>query len=114
MAQDTRILGFVGIRVSKPSTQNQEPTVQPNRNAIVDTIYRTAEHGDSYRYPQPSQSTHHRPPNTPLCAPSTLALPTHTTIQKPLTGRPAGYYQHLDLSHCPRRDLQRQALPQRG
>ncbi|MBG9334704.1 hypothetical protein I4J42_13390 [Corynebacterium belfantii] len=23
---------------------------------------------------------------------SALALPTHTTIQKPLTGRPAGYY----------------------
>ncbi|SPJ40983.1 hypothetical protein CHUV2995_01794 [Corynebacterium diphtheriae subsp. lausannense] len=60
MAQDTRTLGFVGIRVSKPSVQNQEPTVQPNGNAIVDTIYRTvelgetitraAEHGDSYRH----------------------------------------------------------------
>ncbi|MBG9331836.1 hypothetical protein I4J47_10950 [Corynebacterium belfantii] len=60
MAQDTRVLGFVGIRVSKPSVQNQEPTVQPNGNAIVDTICstvelgetitRAAEHGDSYRH----------------------------------------------------------------
>ncbi|MBG9310395.1 hypothetical protein I4J31_06795 [Corynebacterium belfantii] len=50
MAQDTRTLGFVGIRVPKPSIQNQEPTVQPNGNAIVDTICRTTEHGDSYRY----------------------------------------------------------------
>ncbi|AEX72984.1 hypothetical protein CDCE8392_2001 [Corynebacterium diphtheriae CDCE 8392] len=32
------------------SVQNQGPTVQPNGNAIVDTICRTAEHGDSYRY----------------------------------------------------------------
>ncbi|KKA80923.1 hypothetical protein BKD74_07490 [Corynebacterium diphtheriae] len=32
------------------SVQNQGPTVQPNRNAIGDTIYRTTEHGDSYRY----------------------------------------------------------------
>ncbi|CAB0663570.1 hypothetical protein CIPA99_01953 [Corynebacterium diphtheriae] len=46
MAQDTRVLSFVGIRVSKPSIHNQGPTVQPNGNAIVDTIYRTAEHGD--------------------------------------------------------------------
>ncbi|RKW76253.1 hypothetical protein D9B87_09650 [Corynebacterium diphtheriae] len=30
--------------------QNQGPTVQPNGNVIVDTIYRTAEHADSYRY----------------------------------------------------------------
>ncbi|MBG9242872.1 hypothetical protein [Corynebacterium belfantii] len=46
--------------MSKPSVQNQEPTVQPNRNAIVDTICstvelgetitRAAEHGDSYRH----------------------------------------------------------------
>ncbi|WP_234917947.1 hypothetical protein ABMV07_08165 [Corynebacterium belfantii] len=46
--------------MSKPSVQNHGPTVQPNRNAIVDTIYRTAElgetitraaeHGDSYRH----------------------------------------------------------------
>ncbi|WP_281510741.1 hypothetical protein [Corynebacterium belfantii] len=46
--------------MSKPSVQNQGPTVQPNGNAIVDTIYRTvelgetitraAEHGDSYRH----------------------------------------------------------------
>ncbi|CAB0530124.1 hypothetical protein CIP107510_00070 [Corynebacterium diphtheriae] len=50
MAQDIRALGFVGIRMSKPSTQNQGPTVQPNGNAIGDTICRTAEHGDSYRY----------------------------------------------------------------
>ncbi|MBG9244853.1 hypothetical protein I4J43_11965 [Corynebacterium belfantii] len=60
MAQDTRTLGFVGIRVSKPSIHNQGPTVQPNGNAIVDTIYRTvelgetitraAEHGDSYHH----------------------------------------------------------------
>ncbi|APM36256.1 hypothetical protein BS112_07025 [Corynebacterium diphtheriae] len=35
MAQDTRVLGFVGIRVSKPSIQNQGPTVQPNGNIIV-------------------------------------------------------------------------------
>ncbi|OLN16144.1 transposase [Corynebacterium diphtheriae] len=26
------------------------PTVQPNGNAIVDTICRTAEHGDSYHH----------------------------------------------------------------
>ncbi|MBG9243961.1 hypothetical protein I4J43_06915 [Corynebacterium belfantii] len=50
MAQDIGVLGFVGIRVPKPSIQNQEPTVQPNGNAIVDTICRTTEHGDSYRY----------------------------------------------------------------
>ncbi|AEX84259.1 hypothetical protein CDVA01_1995 [Corynebacterium diphtheriae VA01] len=50
MAQDTRVLSFAGIKVSKPSTQNQGPTVQPNGNVIVDTICRTAEHGDSYRY----------------------------------------------------------------
>ncbi|QVJ00005.1 hypothetical protein KFR76_06530 [Corynebacterium diphtheriae] len=43
--------------MSKPSTQNQGPTVQPNRNAIVDTIYRTTEHGNSYRHPQPSPSS---------------------------------------------------------
>ncbi|WP_281511111.1 hypothetical protein [Corynebacterium belfantii] len=46
--------------MSKPSVQNQEPTMQPNGNAIVDTIYRTAElgetitkaaeHGDSYHH----------------------------------------------------------------
>ncbi|MBG9350599.1 hypothetical protein [Corynebacterium belfantii] len=46
--------------MSKPSVQNQGPTVQPNGNAIVDTICRTAElgetitkaaeHGDSYRH----------------------------------------------------------------
>ncbi|MBG9244372.1 hypothetical protein I4J45_04270 [Corynebacterium belfantii] len=60
MAQDIGVLGFVGIRVSKPSVQNQGPTVQPNGNAIVDTICstvelgetitRAAEHGDSYRH----------------------------------------------------------------
>uniref|UniRef100_UPI00403D23E3 hypothetical protein n=1 Tax=Corynebacterium belfantii TaxID=2014537 RepID=UPI00403D23E3 len=60
MAQDIRVLGFAGIRVSKPSVQNQGPTVQPNGNAIVDTIYRTVElgetitrateHGDSYHH----------------------------------------------------------------
>ncbi|AEX73132.1 hypothetical protein CDCE8392_2149 [Corynebacterium diphtheriae CDCE 8392] len=50
MAQDIRVLGFVGKRVSKPSVQNQGSTVQPNGNAIGDTIYRTTEHGDSYRY----------------------------------------------------------------
>ncbi|AWR16408.1 hypothetical protein CIP107503_01556 [Corynebacterium diphtheriae] len=50
MAQDIGVLSFVGKRVSKPSTQNQGPTVQPNGNAIGDTICRTAEHGDSYRY----------------------------------------------------------------
>ncbi|QBZ30551.1 hypothetical protein E4653_12775 [Corynebacterium diphtheriae subsp. lausannense] len=60
MAQDIRVLGFVGKRVSKPSTQNHGPTVQPNGNAIGDTICRTtelgatttkaAEHGDSHRY----------------------------------------------------------------
>ncbi|MBG9332015.1 hypothetical protein I4J47_12035 [Corynebacterium belfantii] len=43
--------------MSKPSVQNQGPTVQPNGNAIVDTIYRTAEHGDSYHHPQPSPSS---------------------------------------------------------
>ncbi|MBG9327044.1 hypothetical protein I4J33_11675 [Corynebacterium belfantii] len=31
--------------------------MQPNRNAIVDTICSTVEHGDSYRYPQPSPSS---------------------------------------------------------
>ncbi|WP_234917950.1 hypothetical protein [Corynebacterium belfantii] len=46
--------------MSKPSVHNQGPTVQPNRNAIVDTICRTvelgetitraAEHGDSYHH----------------------------------------------------------------
>ncbi|AEX47649.1 hypothetical protein CDBH8_0124 [Corynebacterium diphtheriae BH8] len=52
MAQDIRVLGFVGKRgcLNHPSIQNQGPIVQPNGNAIVDTIYRTAEHGDSYRY----------------------------------------------------------------
>ncbi|CAB0922162.1 hypothetical protein FRC0424_02344 [Corynebacterium diphtheriae] len=42
MAQDIGVLGFVRT--------NQGPIVQPNGNAIGDTIYRTAEHGDSYRY----------------------------------------------------------------
>ncbi|WP_143339865.1 hypothetical protein [Corynebacterium diphtheriae] len=32
--------------MSKPSTQNQGSTVQPNGNVIVDTICRTAEHGN--------------------------------------------------------------------
>ncbi|CAB0505313.1 hypothetical protein CIP101841_01025 [Corynebacterium diphtheriae] len=50
MAQDIRVLGFIGKRVSNPSIQNQGPIVQPNGNAIGDTIYRTAEHGDSYCY----------------------------------------------------------------
>ncbi|SPJ39740.1 hypothetical protein CHUV2995_00524 [Corynebacterium diphtheriae subsp. lausannense] len=45
MAQDIGVLGFAGKRVSKPSTHNHEPTVQPNGNIIVDTIYRTAEPG---------------------------------------------------------------------
>ncbi|QBZ30896.1 hypothetical protein E4653_06795 [Corynebacterium diphtheriae subsp. lausannense] len=50
-----KILGSLAL-----SVQNQEPTVQPNRNAIVDTICstvelgetitRAAEHGDSYRH----------------------------------------------------------------
>ncbi|CAB0780676.1 hypothetical protein FRC0552_01800 [Corynebacterium diphtheriae] len=60
MAQDTRVLSFAGTKVPKPSTHNQGPTVQLNRNIIVDTIYRTAElgetitkaaeHGDSYHH----------------------------------------------------------------
>ncbi|CAB0727947.1 hypothetical protein AL08_07735 [Corynebacterium diphtheriae bv. gravis str. ISS 4746] len=50
MAQDIGVLSFVGIRVSNPSIQNQGPTVQPNQNAIGNTICRTTEHGDSYRY----------------------------------------------------------------
>ncbi|CAB0611509.1 hypothetical protein CIP107555_01769 [Corynebacterium diphtheriae] len=68
MAQDIGVLGFVGIRVSKPSVQNQEPTVQPNRNAIVDTIYRTTEHGDSYhhlRYDRPPRQRWKRHPPRP-------------------------------------------------
>ncbi|MBN4650308.1 hypothetical protein ACQX25_04920 [Corynebacterium diphtheriae] len=46
--------------MSKPTAQNQGPTVQPNGNAIGDTIYRTTElgetitkateHGDSYHH----------------------------------------------------------------
>ncbi|AEX43979.1 hypothetical protein CDHC01_0914 [Corynebacterium diphtheriae HC01] len=40
-----KILGSLAL-----SVQNQGPTVQPNGNAIVDTICRTAEHSDSYRY----------------------------------------------------------------
>ncbi|CAB0736667.1 hypothetical protein FRC0088_01912 [Corynebacterium diphtheriae] len=73
MAQDIRVLGFVGKRVSKPSIQNQGPTVQPNENAIGDTIYRTAElgetiikaaeHGDSYRHQSRAHRTHQRIPH---------------------------------------------------
>ncbi|MCM0134945.1 hypothetical protein L2117_04785 [Corynebacterium diphtheriae bv. mitis] len=57
----------------KPSAQNQEPTVQPNRNAIVDTIYRTAElgetttrateHSDSYRQQSRPHQAHQRMPH---------------------------------------------------
>ncbi|CAB1023279.1 hypothetical protein FRC0547_02091 [Corynebacterium diphtheriae] len=47
MAQDIRVLSFVGIKVSKPSTQNQGPTLQPNQNAISDTICRTTELGET-------------------------------------------------------------------
>ncbi|CAB0666876.1 hypothetical protein CIP107575_02160 [Corynebacterium diphtheriae] len=68
MAQDTRVLSFVGTKVSKPSIQNQGPTVQPNGNVIVDTICRTAElgetitkateHGGSYRHRSRAHRVH--------------------------------------------------------
>ncbi|CAB0873500.1 hypothetical protein FRC0360_02167 [Corynebacterium diphtheriae] len=49
VAQDIRVLDFVGKRgLNHPS--KTKDLVQPNGNIIVDTIYRTAEHGDSYRY----------------------------------------------------------------
>ncbi|CAB0617649.1 hypothetical protein CIP107546_01913 [Corynebacterium diphtheriae] len=37
--------------------------MQPNRNAIVDTIYRTAEHGDSYHHQSRAHRTHQRIPH---------------------------------------------------
>nr|MBG9309119.1 hypothetical protein [Corynebacterium belfantii] len=49
--------------MSKPSVQNQGPTVQPNGNAIVDTICRTAEHGDSYRHQSRAHRAHQRMPH---------------------------------------------------
>ncbi|CAB0608014.1 hypothetical protein CIP107550_01610 [Corynebacterium diphtheriae] len=50
MAQDIGVLSFVGKGYLNHPSQNQEPNVQPNQNAIGDTICRTTEHGDSYRY----------------------------------------------------------------
>ncbi|MBG9319962.1 hypothetical protein I4J37_09520 [Corynebacterium belfantii] len=69
--------------MSKPSVQNQEPTVQPNGNAIVDTIYRTVELGETItRATEHGDSYHHR-----------------SLVDLPIVGYPT--HIHARLPHWP-------------
>ncbi|CAB0825599.1 hypothetical protein FRC0457_02140 [Corynebacterium diphtheriae] len=111
MAQDTRVLSFAGIKVSKPSTQNQGPTVQPNRNAIVDTICRTTElgetttkateHGDSYRHRSRAHRAHQRIPRMQAAKKTMSAPQRHPRLLRPLhIAVPDPRRQHPTHNQC--------------
>ncbi|CAB0581480.1 transposase-like protein [Corynebacterium diphtheriae bv. mitis] len=132
MAQDTRILGFAGKRASKPSIQNQGPAVQPNGNAIVIEAEPINE-CPTCRQPRalrdhairslvdlpiidhPTRLPRYRCTNK-CCLQKIFRTGIACAPDNPKNTNKVTHWilQHLDLSRCPRRDLQRQALPQRG
>ncbi|CAB0982415.1 transposase [Corynebacterium diphtheriae] len=136
MAQDTRALSFVGKGYLNHPPQNQGPTVQPNPNAIVieaepinecptcrqprvlrDHVIRSLVDLPIIDHPT---RLHVRLPRYRCTNKRCLQKTFHTGLacapDNPKTTNKVPHWilQHLDLSRCPRRDLQRQALPQRG
>ncbi|CAB0579788.1 transposase [Corynebacterium diphtheriae] len=132
MAQDTRILGFAGKRASKPSIQNQGPAVQPNGNAIVIEAEPINE-CPTCRQPRalrdhairslvdlpiidhPTRLPRYRCTNK-CCLQKIFRTGIACAPDNPKTTNRVTHWilQPLGLSRCSRRDLQRQALPQRG